>query len=84
MPWMEVTRVSLREEFVQLAVQPGVNWRELCRRFGFTPKTGFKWLAYYAAAEPSSLDDRSQRPGGRIEYVSPRAVRFFLCAAVSH
>jgi transposase-like protein len=84
MLWTEVTRVSLREEFVQLAMQPGVNRRELCRRFGITPSTGYKWLACYAAAGPSGLDDRSQRPSGRIEYVSPRTVRFFLCAAVSH
>ena len=34
MPWREVTRMSLREEFVQLALQAGVNRRELCRRFG--------------------------------------------------
>ena len=62
MPWMEVTQVSLREEFVQLAMQPGVNRRELCRRFGITPKTGYKWLTRYAAAGPSGLDDRSRRP----------------------
>ena len=28
MPWREVTRMSLREEFVQLALQAGVNRRE--------------------------------------------------------
>jgi len=30
----------LREEFVQVALQTGVNRRELCRRFGISPKTG--------------------------------------------
>ena len=44
MPWEEVTCVSLREEFVQLAIQTEVNRRELCRRFGISPKTGYKWL----------------------------------------
>src|SRR6266849_7171875 len=39
MPWREVTRMSLREEFVQLAKQDGSNRRELCRRFGISPKT---------------------------------------------
>jgi transposase InsO family protein len=62
MPWTEVTRVSLREEFVKLAMQPGVNRRELCRRFGISPKTAYKWLARYAAAGPSGLGDRSRRP----------------------
>ncbi len=44
MPWREVTRMSLREEFVKLAMQAGANRRELCRRFGIAPKTGYKWL----------------------------------------
>jgi transposase-like protein len=40
MPWQEVTRVPLREEFVQLARQAGSNRRELCRRFGISPQDG--------------------------------------------
>lgn len=62
MPWAEVTRVSLREEFVQLAMQPGVNRRELCRRFGISPKTGYKWLVRHAAAGADGLRDHSRRP----------------------
>ena len=34
MPWQEVSIVDQRCEFVQLAMQEGVNRRELCRRFG--------------------------------------------------
>jgi transposase-like protein len=61
MPWAEVTRMSLREEFIQLAMQPGVNRRELCRRFGIS-KTGYKWLARYAQEGADGLHDRSRRP----------------------
>jgi transposase InsO family protein len=62
MPWREVTQVSLREEFVQLAMQTGSNKRELCRRFGIAPKTGYKWLARFAAQGAGGLQDRSRRP----------------------
>jgi transposase InsO family protein len=62
MPWREVTRMSLREEFVKLAMQDGANRRELCRRFGIAPKTGYKWLKRYAAAGSGGLEDRSRRP----------------------
>ncbi len=62
MPWREVTRVSLREEFVQLAMQAGSNRRELCRRFGISAKTGYKWLARHRREGPSGLKDRSRRP----------------------
>lgn len=45
-----------REEFVHLARQPGANVSELCRRYGISRKTGYKWLGR------EQLDDRSRRP----------------------
>ena len=45
MPWREVSVVDQREEFIRLAQQEGVNRRELCRRFGVSSKTGYKWLS---------------------------------------
>jgi transposase InsO family protein len=62
MPWREVTRMSLREEFVKLAMQAGANRRELCRRFGIAPKTGYKWLKRYGEEGGGGLKDRSRRP----------------------
>ena len=62
MPWEEVTKVSLREEFVKLASQPGCNRRQLCRRFKICPKTAYKWLKRYAVEGSSGLHDRSRRP----------------------
>lgn len=64
MVWMEKNTVSLRHEFVALARQDGANKRELCRRFGISPKTGYKWLARAAqgAASEQGLADRSRRP----------------------
>lgn len=60
MPWQEVSTVSLRREFVGLASQEGANIRALCRRFGISPTTGYKWLARAAAGE--GLGDRPRRP----------------------
>jgi transposase InsO family protein len=60
MPWREVSIVNQRREFVRLAMQEGVNRRELCRRFGIHPDTGYKWLDRAAANE--GLADRSRRP----------------------
>ena len=50
MSWNTKDTMSLREEFVCLASQEGANRRELCRRFGISPQTAYKWLARYAAA----------------------------------
>src|SRR5437762_753846 len=60
MPWSEVSIMDQRREFVRLATQDGANRRELCRRFGIHPDTGYKWLARWTAHE--ELADRSRRP----------------------
>jgi transposase InsO family protein len=60
MPWREVSIVEQRREFVELAMQEGVNRRQLCRRFGIHPDTGYKWLGRWLADE--ELSDRSRRP----------------------
>jgi transposase InsO family protein len=54
--------MSLREEFVALARQEGANRRELCRRFGISPQTGYKWLARSATLGAAGLGDASRRP----------------------
>jgi transposase InsO family protein len=61
MPWREVSVVDLRREFVMLACQEGANVSALCRRFGISRKTGYKWLARADGAAPA-LGDRSRRP----------------------
>ena len=64
MVWMEKNTVSLRQEFVHLAGQDDANVRALCRHFGISPKTGYKWLSRFNAADGdvSALHDRSRRP----------------------
>jgi hypothetical protein len=62
MPWDIQDTMSLREEFVCLAGQEGANRRELCRRFGISPQTAYKWLARYANEGKAGLLDRSRRP----------------------
>jgi transposase InsO family protein len=60
MPWLEVSKMQLRKEFVGLALQEGQNIRQLCRQFGISPTTGYKWLKRFF--EESGVADRSCRP----------------------
>ena len=60
MPWREVSMMDERREFVRLASQEGANRRELCRRFGIHPDTGYKWIGRWAAN--GELADRARRP----------------------
>lgn len=54
--------IDQREEFVRLAMAPGANVSELCRRFGISRDKGHKWLRRYRAGGRESLADRSRRP----------------------
>jgi transposase InsO family protein len=62
MPWITATAMSQRHEFVILASQAGRNFRQLCRRFGISAKTGYKWLRRFTAGGFNGLADRSRRP----------------------
>jgi transposase InsO family protein len=62
MSWNPRDTVNLRLEFVRLALQKGANRRELCRRYGISAKTGYKWLNRYAQSGDTGLEDRSRRP----------------------
>ena len=64
MPWLEASVMELREEFVGLAMAPGANVSDLCRRFGIDRGTGRKWLDRYKAEGSSGLADRSRRRSG--------------------
>jgi transposase InsO family protein len=62
MPWREVSLMDQRREFVLLFQQAGVNRRELCRRFGISSKTAYKWLARAGVEGKDWAQDRSRRP----------------------
>ena len=54
--------MSLRREFVTFALSQYSHIRTLCRLYGISPKTGYKWISRYLEAGESDLRDRSRRP----------------------
>jgi transposase InsO family protein len=54
--------MTLRQEFLTLAERLGVNFSELCRRFGISRKTGYKWRRRYRDEGVAGLADRIRRP----------------------
>jgi len=49
---------------VKLAGAESANVASLCRRFGISRKTGYKWLKRYSESGEEGLKDRSRRPQG--------------------
>lgn len=54
--------MSLRERFVSQVRQGGVQVSALCREFGISRQTGYKWLKRYDEAGVAGLADQSRRP----------------------
>lgn len=49
MPWESKTVEKLRKEFIELA-KVNQNFSALCKAFGISRKTGYKWLKRYEAS----------------------------------
>ena len=62
MPWKEVTAMSERCKFIEKAQQEGSNMSVLCREFGISRTTGYKWLRRYIHAGSAGLQEQSRRP----------------------
>ena len=64
MPWKETDAVNERTRFVVLytegAEEEEPNLSELCRRFGITRPTGYKWLERFKAGGLLALMDQSR------------------------
>src|SRR5665648_800185 len=62
MPWKDQTLVTIRREFVTRASQDGVNMTALCRQYGISRKTGYKWRRAAATETGTTLGDRPRTP----------------------
>jgi transposase InsO family protein len=62
MPWIKVTKMSLKREFIQFALQESEPFTTLCKRFKITAKTGYKLLHRYQTEGEAGLNERSRRP----------------------
>ena len=65
MPWMETSLMDQRVQFIADYTRALWPVSELCRRYGVSRKTAYKWLTRYDADGPAGLTDRSRRPHHR-------------------
>lgn len=62
MPWKEVLMPEARVRFVLACREKGESLASVCRRFGISRKSGYKWLKRYCAGGVRALGDASRRP----------------------
>jgi putative transposase len=84
MVWKERSRVDERVLLVGEYMKGERPMTELCREFGVSRKTAYKWVGRYQAEGPSGLQDRSRAPHEHPCRVEPVVVEAVLQARRSH
>lgn len=64
MPWREVTKMEEKRTFVYRALEGVESFTELCREFGISTKTGYKWKARFLEKGLAGLSELSRKPAG--------------------
>ena len=62
MPWKLVSLLRARQQLVEAVLARRQTLQNLCRRFGVSRKTAYKWLARFRRLGATGLRDRSRRP----------------------
>jgi len=58
MPWKELSVVKTRHEFCLRAFKSQENFTVICRKFGVSTKTGYKWLKRFEESGIAGLEDK--------------------------
>lgn len=61
MPWKETVKMDQRTKFAQEAMHTD-NLLALCKEYGISRPTGYKWINRYKALGASGMEDQSRRP----------------------
>jgi putative transposase len=78
MPWQELEVMDQRTEFVLRVIRGVEVFGEVCREYGISRKTGYKWKERFLEEGLSGLGDESRRPKS-----SPRELsEAMVCAIV--
>jgi transposase InsO family protein/transposase-like protein len=83
MPWQKVTVMSEKIRFIELGSQP-CNFSKLCKEFGISRETGYKWLKRHANEGVSGLNERSKRPHSSAKQTSQAIVEAILFVRASY
>jgi transposase InsO family protein len=84
MGWTETCAVDERMRFVMAVEERDESFAAVCRRFGVSRKTGFKWWERYQAEGVTGLIDRSRAPHSHPEAVPAAITERCLAVRCAH
>jgi putative transposase len=84
MPWKEICTVELRERLVSAVLHKDASVTEMCRIYGVSRKTAYKWIERHKLGGRSGLEDRSRTPQHQPGRVSDTVTDEVLAARNAH
>lgn len=84
MPWREVGKLESRMLFVKALECGRWSFSEVCRRFGISRKTGYKWYGRYVEDGLSGLENHSRRPGRIVYATDPEVMEALIEQREAH
>lgn len=78
MAWKVFSLMSQRIEFIKLAMQNGSNIADLCRKYGISRKTGYKFINRYKQEGIEGLENRSKHPKNSPNRTDERIERMII------
>ncbi len=76
--------MSLKMEFVEKASRPGARVSELCREYGVSRETGYKWLNRFKREGYEGLEEQSRAPHSSPLMKAEELVQAVLMAREAH
>jgi transposase InsO family protein len=76
--------MSERVKFIAAYLEHEASFHDLCRDFGISRKTGYKWVRRYEAEGSSALEERSRAPHSHPNAVSSDIVEAILAIRRRH
>lgn len=84
MPWSETNVMDQRTEFVLRVLRNAERFGDVCREFGISRKTGYKWKERFFEDGLSGLGDRSRRPNKTPNEISETMVCRIVKLKLAH
>ena len=84
MPWSYSSPMDQKTQFIADYLRQALSVSELCRHYGISRKTAYKWISRYHDAGTSGLQDRSRKPRSCPHQTEPGLVEALLEARRRH
>jgi len=84
MPWSRTEPMDERMSFIVRWREGALPMTELCRQYGVSRRTGYKWVERYEAEGPAGLQERSRAPLHHPQAVEPAIAAAALTARHEH